>query len=89
MSANAEKLQIDVRAYMRDAGKRARAASRLIGRADTGVKNHALIAIADGGENGRGGEIEVRSHRGGAGRVGIVRVGGLARIPGSNPERRP
>ena len=32
---------------MRDLGQRARAASRLIGRADTNAKNDALIAIAD------------------------------------------
>ena len=47
MIANAEQLQIDVIAYMRDTGRRARAASRLIGRAETDVKNSALIAIAD------------------------------------------
>jgi glutamate-5-semialdehyde dehydrogenase len=46
MTANAEQLQIDVTVYMRETGRRARAASRQIGRADTGVKNDALLAIA-------------------------------------------
>jgi len=33
--------------YMRELGERARAASRVIGRADTNAKNRALLAIAD------------------------------------------
>lgn len=38
---------IDVEAYMSGLGERARAASRLLARADTATKNHALSAIAD------------------------------------------
>jgi len=37
----------DVAAYMQDLGERARAASRLLARADTGTKNRALEAIAE------------------------------------------
>ena len=36
----------DVGAYMKGVGERARAAARLLARADAGVKNHALVAIA-------------------------------------------
>lgn len=38
---------MDVVSYMQDVGQRARAASRLISRADTGTKNAALRAIAE------------------------------------------
>ncbi|MEZ5505709.1 MAG: glutamate-5-semialdehyde dehydrogenase [Gammaproteobacteria bacterium] len=37
---------MDVKAYMAQVGQQARAASRLIGKANTGVKNQALLAIA-------------------------------------------
>ena len=37
----------DVAAYMRDLGQRARAASRMLARAETAAKNQALCAIAD------------------------------------------
>jgi glutamate-5-semialdehyde dehydrogenase len=47
MSAKAESMNIDLPAYMRDVGKRARAAARAMSRADTGMKNAALDAIAD------------------------------------------
>ena len=47
MSDTAELVQMDIKAYMADVGQRARAAARDIGRADTGAKNAALIAIAD------------------------------------------
>ncbi len=47
MSAKAELVQMDIEAYMKDVGQRARAAARDIGKADTGVKNAALHAIAD------------------------------------------
>ncbi len=47
MSAKAELVQMDIKAYMKDVGERARAAARDIGRADTGAKNAALHAIAD------------------------------------------
>jgi glutamate-5-semialdehyde dehydrogenase len=47
MSAKAERVQMDVKAYMKDVGERARAAARDIGKAETGVKNAALHAIAD------------------------------------------
>jgi glutamate-5-semialdehyde dehydrogenase len=47
MSAEAELVQTDVKAYMKDVGLRARAAARDIARADTGAKNAALTAIAD------------------------------------------
>ncbi|HHO59228.1 MAG TPA: glutamate-5-semialdehyde dehydrogenase [Thiotrichales bacterium] len=46
MNASAESVQIKVEEYMADVGRRARAASREIGRAETGVKNTALNAIA-------------------------------------------
>jgi len=47
MSAKAESVNQDLPAYMREVGRRARAAARHIGRADTGSKNTALAAIAD------------------------------------------
>ena len=47
MSAKAESMNIDLPAYMQDVGQRARAAARAISRADTGMKNAALNAIAD------------------------------------------
>jgi len=47
MTAKAELLQVDIKAYMADVGQRARAAAFEIGRADTGAKNAALHAIAD------------------------------------------
>ena len=36
---------MDVKAYMAQVGQQARAASRIIGKANTGVKNQALTAI--------------------------------------------
>ena len=47
MNAKAEEVAIDVKAYMQEVGQRARAAARLIARADTEQKNRALNAIAD------------------------------------------
>ena len=47
MSAEAELVKIDIKAYMQDVGRRARGSSRDIGRAETGAKNTALLAIAD------------------------------------------
>jgi len=47
MSKTAESIHFDVPRYMLELGQRARAASRLIGRAESGVKNKALHAIAD------------------------------------------
>jgi glutamate-5-semialdehyde dehydrogenase len=47
MSANAEMMQMDIKTYMADVGQRARAAAREIGKAETGLKNAALLAIAD------------------------------------------
>jgi len=47
MSKTAESINFDVPGYMLELGQRARAASRLIGRAETGAKNAALCAIAD------------------------------------------
>jgi glutamate-5-semialdehyde dehydrogenase len=46
MSAKPEAMTIDVPAYMHAVGRRARAASRVIGRAETRQKNAALLAIA-------------------------------------------
>ena len=46
MSAKPEAMTIDVPAYMQAVGRRARAASRVIGRAETRQKNAALLAIA-------------------------------------------
>jgi glutamate-5-semialdehyde dehydrogenase len=46
MSTKAEAMTIDVPAYMQAVGRRARAASRVIGRAETREKNDALLAIA-------------------------------------------
>jgi glutamate-5-semialdehyde dehydrogenase len=47
MDANAESTGLDIAAYMRRTGERARAAARVIARAETGAKNAALHAIAD------------------------------------------
>ena len=47
MSKTAESINFDVSSYMLELGQRARAASRLIGRAESGAKNAALHAIAD------------------------------------------
>ncbi len=47
MSAKAESVNQDLPAYMQAVGRRAVAAARHIGRADTGSKNAALAAIAD------------------------------------------
>lgn len=38
---------MDIQAYMQQLGRQARAASRLMAKADTGAKNRALLAIAD------------------------------------------
>ena len=38
---------MDVKAYMTQVGQQARAASRAMAKANTGVKNTALLAIAD------------------------------------------
>jgi glutamate-5-semialdehyde dehydrogenase len=46
MSAKPEAMTMDVPAYMQSVGRRARAASRVIGRAETHQKNDALLAIA-------------------------------------------
>ncbi len=46
MSAKPEDVQRDVKAYMQEVGQRARAAARVIARADTAQKNRALQAIA-------------------------------------------
>ena len=46
MSTKAEAMTVDVPAYMQAVGRRARAASRVIGRAETRRKNAALLAIA-------------------------------------------
>ena len=46
MSAKPEAMTMDVPAYMQAVGQRARAASRVIGRAETRQKNAALLAIA-------------------------------------------
>ncbi len=47
MTDTAELMQMDIKAYMNDVGRRARAAARDIGRAETSAKNAALNAIAD------------------------------------------
>ncbi len=44
---------MDVKAYMATIGQQARAASRAIGKAGTGTKNTALLAMADAIENSR------------------------------------
>ncbi len=46
MSANREAITTSIRQYMTDIGRRARMASRLIGRADSATKNAALSAMA-------------------------------------------
>ncbi len=51
MTAKAEILQMNVKDYMQQLGAKALAAARVISRADTGVKNRALRAIADLIEN--------------------------------------
>ena len=47
MTETAESVDFDVPSYMRELGQCAREAARLVGRAETGVKNAALYAIAD------------------------------------------
>jgi glutamate-5-semialdehyde dehydrogenase len=47
MSETAESRPFDVSGYMLELGQRARAAARVVGRAETGAKNAALQAIAD------------------------------------------
>ena len=47
MTETATSESFDVPSYMRELGQRAREASRLVGRAETGDKNAALYAIAD------------------------------------------
>jgi glutamate-5-semialdehyde dehydrogenase len=47
MTAKAEVLKISVKDYMQQLGGHALAAARVISRADTGLKNRALLAIAD------------------------------------------
>ena len=44
----------DIEAYMIKLGSQARAASRHISKATTAQKNHALLAIADAIDSGRG-----------------------------------
>ncbi len=47
MTAKAEVIQMNVKDYMQQLGANALAAARGIGRAETGVKNNALLTIAD------------------------------------------
>jgi glutamate-5-semialdehyde dehydrogenase len=47
MTETAQSASFDVPGYMRELGQRAREASRLVGRAESGDKNAALYAIAD------------------------------------------
>jgi glutamate-5-semialdehyde dehydrogenase len=47
MTETAESVSFDVPSYMRELGRCARQASRLVGRAESGDKNAALYAIAD------------------------------------------
>ena len=47
MSANPEAAEVSLHAYMERVGRSARAASRLMSRAEAGAKNDALNAIAD------------------------------------------
>ena len=54
MTAKAEVQQMSVKDYMQQLGAKALAAARVISRADTGVKNRALRAIADLIENEAG-----------------------------------
>jgi glutamate-5-semialdehyde dehydrogenase len=44
---NAKTDGMDIKTYMQGVGREARRASRLVARADTAVKNHALLATAD------------------------------------------
>jgi len=46
MSAKAEDVTVDIPAYMQEVGRRARAAAKQISRADCGMKDAALTAIA-------------------------------------------
>ncbi|MBT8116430.1 MAG: gamma-glutamyl-phosphate reductase, partial [Gammaproteobacteria bacterium] len=46
MSVKAESVEFNVPEYMQGVGRRARAAARAIGRADSGMKDAALRAIA-------------------------------------------
>jgi glutamate-5-semialdehyde dehydrogenase len=46
MSARPEEMQLDIHEYMRGVGERARSAARAMARANTGMKDAALMAIA-------------------------------------------
>jgi glutamate-5-semialdehyde dehydrogenase len=52
---------MDVRDYMRDLGRRARAAARVVARADTATKNRALQAIAAAVRRERGRLLEANA----------------------------
>ena len=45
---------MDIKKYMNELGRQARAAARELNRADSGQKNNALLAIADAIESSRG-----------------------------------
>ena len=47
MSAKVQTLDLDVQGYMKEVGERAKAAARETGRAESRVKNTALLAIAE------------------------------------------
>ena len=53
MNAPAKSSNFEIKSHIVELGKRARAASRAVARAGTGVKNTALVKIADAIENAR------------------------------------
>ena len=53
MDVKLDAIKLDIRAYMAQLGQQARAASRQMARANTGVKNRALLAIASAIESSR------------------------------------
>jgi len=70
----------DIKAYIQALGARAREASLAIGRADTGSKNAALLAIADAIDGSRAALIEANTRDMDAGRKGGLDAALLDRL---------
>ncbi|GAB6042176.1 glutamate-5-semialdehyde dehydrogenase [Endothiovibrio diazotrophicus] len=77
---------MDIKAYMTDLGAKARQASRAIGRADTGTKNAALLAMAEAIERDEAKLLEANAKDMAAGRESGLDAALLDRLE-LNPER--
>ena len=77
---------MDIQAYMTDLGAKARQASRAIGRADSGKKNAALLAMADAIERDEAHLLAENAKDMEAGRAGGLDAALLDRLE-LNPER--